>query len=413
MIDTAVDLTKPELVTAPPPTTDPYIHPPQPEEDVTGGLVTAATTTTAADATTPTYDADGTLITYQTPDPATTPYETETVTGDEIAPWVPPEERVQEAVETGGVVSTEEAATYDGRTQEEILAGAQQGLIDMASRDNPLMELERARGMRLAESKGLGNSSFAGRAAEGAALDKAWPMVQQAMQLESQERLAAQSLTANDSIQYANRVLQANLQEQQLAVQSGDAALARQLQDDMQREKNILDEYVRARDLAVQSGNQAEQRRLDEIMTRYQIDGQLRQQRETLNMQISENDLNRKFDEMRQDKDIDYKKWLEEATYEHEALLRTNQQAVDMYGRFTDQAMMILNNQDSTSDQKGAAMDALREGLTASLSLLEGLSGVDLSQFTPGASTEPRINPDTGYPYTAEEWAAYTAGGGT
>ena len=336
---------------------------------------------------------------YQLADPRYDPYQTDTVTADGLGEYVPPEQRTHTAVETGGPVNVETGEAYTGRSGESILDGAQQGLIDMAQRDNPLMELERARGMRLAESRGLGQSSFAGRAAEGAALDKAWPMVQQAMQLESQERLAAQSLTANASIQYANRALQANLQEQQLALQAGDAAKARQLQDDMQREKNILDEYVRARDLAVQSGNMAEQRRLDEIMTRYQIQGRLNEQRERLNMQISENDLDRKFDELRQDKDIDYKKWLSDATFGHENILRSNAQAVEMYGRFTDQAMHILNNPETTSAQKNAAMTALREGLSASLIMLEGLSGLDLSQFAPAAPIVGPIQfPDITFP---------------
>ena len=45
--------------------------------------------------------------------------------------------------------------------------------------------------------------------------------------------------------------------------------------------------------------------------------------------------------------------------------------------------MNILNNPETSSAQKNAAMDAVREALTGTLNLLQGLSGLDLEQYKP------------------------------
>ncbi|MCP4089909.1 MAG: hypothetical protein GY746_08955 [Gammaproteobacteria bacterium] len=289
----------------------------------------------------------------------------------------------QEATDSGGPVEVDGAIEYEGRGMDDILGESQQGLVSMLQSDNELMELARKKGQRLAESRGLGGSSFAARASEGAAIDTILPLVQQAASIRSQERIAGQSLTANSSIQASNRMMNALMQDQQLAVHSGDLAKARALEQQMQREKNELASYMQARDLAVQSGDRAEARRLDELMNRRSLENQWNMNERNIETQISENDLERKFRESQQDKDIEYKKWLEESTFGHEQLLRTNQQAMDAYSDFTRSAMEILNNQETTSAQKEAAMNALREGLTGTLNLLEGLSGVDMEQFLP------------------------------
>lgn len=299
----------------------------------------------------------------------------------------------QEATATGGPIDVDGPIEYQARTTEDILGESQQGLVSMLKSDNELMELARAKGNRLAEQRGLGGSSYAARASEGAAIDTILPLVQQATQIRSQEHLAAQSHTANSNVQASNRMMSALLQDQQLAVQSGDTAKARELEQRMQREKNELSNYMQARDLAVRSGDLAEARRLDEMMNQRQLDQQWNINERNLETQISENDLERKFRDAQQDKDIEYKQWLEQATFEHEELLRTSQQAMDAYNRFTDQAMMILNNEDSTHEQKAAAMEALREGLAGTLGLLEGLSAVDMSNYLPvgyqGATSAP------------------------
>ncbi len=75
---------------------------------------------------------------------------------------------------------------------------------------------------------------------------------------------------------------------------------------------------------------------------------------------------------------------------------------MDAYSDFTRSAMEILNNAQTTGDQKEASMNALREGLAATLNLLGGLSGVDMSQYLPpgydgssgGGGSNGSDNPD-------------------
>lgn len=293
-----------------------------------------------------------------------------------------------EATATGGPITTTGGQTYEGRTGTELLDESKQGLMDMLASDDPYMTQARLRGQRLAEARGLGGSSYAGRAAEGAAIEASMPLVQQAMALGSQERMTAQSNTASAAVAAADRSARAMLQDQQLAVQSGDMAKARQLEADIQRDKNELANYMQARDLAVQSGDRAEVRRLDDIMNRRILANQRQTQDKDIDFRAQENDLDRKLQEALQQTDIGYKKWLEQATFEHQELLQTSQQAVNMYGAFTEQAMHILNNPETTSAQKKAALAALREGLDASMRLLEGISGVDLEQYSPLNSTQ-------------------------
>lgn len=292
---------------------------------------------------------------------------------DKPAPFVPTERAPQtptfvqrEPTETGA------GTAYTGMSQEQILEASQQGLISMLDRDNALMQLARKSGARQAEARGLGGSSLRERAAEGAAIESAMPLVMQAGQLASAERQNAQQLTANSEIQASNRRLSEMQQQYELAVQSGDTAAARQLQSDMASESNNLAQWQTQSDI---------------------YSRELLQQRDIeLRTKIAEDD--RILQRDMQNIDIDYKQWLEDVTFQHQGILQGNAQAASSYSDFTQAAMNILNNPDTSSAQKTAALDALKEALGSSLTLIGATANIDLSKFLPEVKkTEPPVNP--------------------
>ncbi len=79
----------------------------------------------------------------------------------EQAPIADQESSFEERAPTETGVGTE----YAGKTEAEILADSQQGLISMLGENSPLMQKAAAEGARSAEARGLGGSSLRERAA--------------------------------------------------------------------------------------------------------------------------------------------------------------------------------------------------------------------------------------------------------
>jgi hypothetical protein len=303
-------------------------------------------------------------------------------------------------------------ATYQGRSSDEILQGAQRGLVDMLKSDNQLMQLARAEGRRAAQARGLGTSTFSERAAEGAAISAALPLVTQAVQLSSSEFQSAQSATAQAAIAASNNRSAELRQQQQLAVQAGDSAAARELERELQSERNQLQSFMQNQEINAQNfqqmreiANRLEMQGVDinsrEGMQRVEIAHQRAQQDRDIDFRVQQNNLDRILQQTMQDNDIDYRKWLEEATFQHQSILQTSQQASDLYGSFNTNAMNILSNPDTTSAQKEAQLAALREGLSAALTMLAGVNNVDLSQYVPASYQQNQTEqqtPTTGDP---------------
>lgn len=202
-----------------------------------------------------------------------------------------------------------------------------QGLIDLLDQSNPLMQQAALAGRRGANARGLGSSSYAERAAQGAVFDIALPMVQQAQQ-------TAASLES----------------------------------------------------LARQQGFASSQAMLDRAL--------------------------REFEQTR---DIEYREWLQNTTNRHQELLQTSELAQMTYNNFMASAMEILNNPETSEDQKQAAIDQLQGFLDSSLALLDGTSNVDLGRFLPGGGTGGSTGPfdgqgpygggrDTGNPSTDPQY---------
>ena len=133
---------------------------------------------------------------------------------------------------------------YQGQTQQQILDESQKGLISMLEEDNPYMQLARKQGARLAESRGLGGSSLRERAAQGAAIETALPLVQQAGQEASVERQQAQQIAAvkeQQKIDLASReqLAQAEIQHQS-NMQAIDVDYKKWLEDVTFKHQGIL-----------------------------------------------------------------------------------------------------------------------------------------------------------------------------
>lgn len=140
---------------------------------------------------------------------------------------------------------TPEAAPQPAPTPEAVVQPAanehqarmEAGLVSAMDSNNPMLALARKRGERLTNTKGLGNSSFAARASEGAALEYVTPMVTQAAQMEaqdqqqirgieSQEAMQAKQLTAQEEAQIRGIKSQESIQQTQI-----EADLKKQMTD--------------------------------------------------------------------------------------------------------------------------------------------------------------------------------------
>ncbi len=359
-------------------------------------------------------------------------------TFESVAPAAPERGPEVPTYTAPALTETGQGTQYTGRTGEQILAGTQKGLVSLLEREGPLLSLARAKGARSAEARGLGGSSLRERAAEGAVYDVAVPLVTQAQELGSREQIAAQQATATAQIAASQRRLSELQQQQDLAARSGDSAAARQLERDVRQEENRMQGLLQAQTLSAQSQAQEEARiqqttlqerdigaratesgltreqqttlQASELAARAEESGLTREQQTALQaselgarategiltreqqtaLQASEieasaaeRNLDRELQGALQETDIDYRKWLEQATFEHTEVLQTSQLAADTYRSFNDNATQILNNPETTPEQKKAALAALKEGLTAGLKLIEGVSGIDLTKYLP------------------------------
>ena len=75
------------------------------------------------------------------------------------------------------------------------------GLVSMIDSDNEVMAQARKEGARYASSRGLGVSSYGARAAEGAVLDRAIPLVTAAEQMQTQRDVSADTIASNEDMQ--------------------------------------------------------------------------------------------------------------------------------------------------------------------------------------------------------------------
>ncbi|MCJ8292934.1 MAG: hypothetical protein MJK15_00875 [Colwellia sp.] len=295
---------------------------------------------------------------------ATTPEQTETtglVTQATPPPVAEVREDQQSTFEAQDPTETGEGSTYEGVSQADILAEQQKGLVSMLEEDNPYMQMARAQGARQAEARGLGGSSLRGRASQGAAIQSAMPLVQQASQQASSERQAAQQFTAQSAVEAANRRLSEMQQQYDLAAKANDSAAMRQLESEMAQETNELAKW----------------------QTQASIESQEKQQQQDIAYQKEAAAVEQQFQKDMQGIDIDYKRWLEDTTFKHQGILQGNQQAANTYSDFTAASAQVLNNPDTTAKQKKASIASLKEALEGSLQVISKTANIDLNSLLP------------------------------
>jgi hypothetical protein len=351
-----------------------------------------------------------------------------------------------EKIETTGssytpVTATEtgEGVTYSGQSSGDQLTADRKGLVSMLDENNELLRLSRAQGARSAEARGLGTSSLRERASEGAAIATALPMVQQASAQGSAERMAAQQSTATSQVAASQRKLQELTSERELAVNAGDTAAARQLSADITNEQNSLSVFTteatlasnedlanrdinsreRIANLSIESQERvvglqldaSDKQQLLDLQSRFDLNEASLTSNEKLALQeltsreaiaqasiTSQELMSQQSDDLQrelQSVDIGYKEWLAQTTYENNAILQGNQQASGAYSDFTMAAGEIMNNPETSTEQKRAALATLKSGLTAGLELISTTAGIDLSSFLPGSANAPSVlDPD-------------------
>lgn len=177
------------------------------------------------------------------------------------------------------------------RSSTEILEESKQGLISTLSSKDPLMALSRKKGERTAAARGLKESSFGARAAEGAAYEYAAPLVTRATELASGERTAFAGIEAQRELQakeiesrekLAGQELESRqeLQTQALTSTENQQLLDLQNKRDMQGVQLTADEEAQLRDLESRTETQTRQLAADEtaqmreLQTRRDLQGE-------------------------------------------------------------------------------------------------------------------------------------------
>ncbi len=167
------------------------------------------------------------------------------------------------AFTAGPAQQTGEGTVFEAPTAAEGARSFAENLAYFTSQENPLIALSEQRGLNIAEERGMGSGSFAARAAEGAVLDYAVPIVSQTEQTAAQERMQARDLTASSELAARQRQLDESMQNTQFTFQSGEAAVDRRMSRDFEDTRTRLQELMQERELAVRSGDQAKARQME------------------------------------------------------------------------------------------------------------------------------------------------------
>jgi len=382
-----------------------------------------------------------------------------TVTETAVAPTV----TEQPTTTTSYPSELGQGTTYTGMSSSDQIRSTADDLAYFTSQKNPAMALSRQRGLNLAEERGMGSGSFAGRASEGAMLDYAAPFVEGAQQRASQERMTAQQFTASSDVSAKQRRLDELMQQKELALRANDNAAARQLEADIQAAKLEVSEAQQIRELAsleyrntqnlssserqqaaeltvmqmlqkdrytaektmqlrdvayrqeserlqflnsslqqerqlaVQREDSEAARNLQREITNIQTRLQLTAQDRDIEFQTVQREMDRRLNLQLQEIDVDYKEWLHEATKGVEILLETNRAAAILLVSYQDQLGVIVANPDSTTAQKQAAIDALKDAVNSSLRVI-GATNIDLRGDLPDLTIQgdnPSAGPET------------------
>lgn len=137
---------------------------------------------------------------------------------------------------------------YQGREDDvsKVAAG-------MMAKDSPLMQRAAAKGLMVANSRGLMNSSIAAGASMGSALDQVVPMASQTASQEAQKNMAGQKYQIDTDSAYRDEGITARADERQFGYQSDLSA-----QESGQRIEETGVEYGYRGELSAQEATQAQ-----------------------------------------------------------------------------------------------------------------------------------------------------------
>jgi len=266
---------------------------------------------------------------------------------------------------TGTTPTTATLGTVNQPT--DTVAGQMDTLL---SKDNPYIERARAKAAEVANSRGLLNSSMAAGAGEAAAIDAALPIASADANIYSTQRLTNQGAQNQFGLQAAGgdiaaraAVLQAQLQTGLIGEQGAQTRMTAAQQDAAQKELATLQGQI-------QSGQIAQQ-------------GQIQQ-----NLQLLKGDQANAVAQI-------------EANYK--MLMQTSASASTMFSDISKTIGAIMNDPNTTAEQKQNAVNNQIALLNAQLSVLGGINNLDLgglldftslSNVTPPAPPAPPAPPE-------------------
>lgn len=204
---------------------------------------------------------------------------------------------------------------------------------------------------------------------------------QQKRDLMSLEYRNEQNLTSAERQNAATLTVQQMMQQDQLTSEQTMQLRETAFKQEQDRLNRVLADLQQERQLAFQRDDAELSRELNRQINNANVQLQLTMQDRDMEFKAIQAENDRTLSLQLQDIDIDYKKWLEKATEGHEALLSSNSAAVQLLVSYQDQIGLIASNPDSTTAQKQAAIDAIRDAVESGLSVIGSTLNVDLTKY--------------------------------
>jgi hypothetical protein len=257
------------------------------------------------------------------------------------------------------------------------------GLVSMLDQDNEVMKLSRKQGAREGAAKGLGNSSYSARAAQGAAMEYATPLVSEAVKMQSGEDEAQKTRDLQTSMQ--DKEIAAGVETQQRDIISSEGMQQAGIAADTATQQRTItsQEAMQVQDIVAAEAAQGRDITAQQALQQLDIAAAATRQQTDIDSRTALATSEQNFRAATQQTDIEYKEWLEETTFGHEKLLEGNRQASDAFRSYLEAQTSIYTVPDTSAAQKEAASEALKTGFRENLALLETTTGIDLGQFTP------------------------------
>ena len=229
-------------------------------------------------------------------------------------------------------------------------------LSDITRQGSPLMQQAKTDALKLANRRGLVNSSMAVGASQDAALRTALPIAQQDANSALQERLQGREIASTEGMQQKQIAASQEMQLRDIASTEGLAAAERALRERLQDQTISAADRQQLRDIDFRSQEAGLDRALSET-----------QQQRSISAQQAENALDRDLQERLASLNLNSNDRNAAATF-----------LTNMSAAYNDQYAAIMANTALSKDQREQQLQAAKALRDTRLSFVEQLFAIDL-----------------------------------